>query len=90
MLGLATVVPAALPAILLRRNECLDHAVVVNEAHLRSVLAEFAADYVAERPHRSLALEPPLAPRQGRPTGGERIRARPVLGGLHHAYERAA
>jgi transposase InsO family protein len=72
------------------RNECLDHLVVVNEAHLRRVLAEFAAYYNAERPHRSLALEPPLGPRQDRPAGGSRIRVRPVLGGLHHVYERAA
>jgi transposase InsO family protein len=25
------------------RNECLDHLIVVNEAHLRAVLREFAA-----------------------------------------------
>ena len=46
----------------------------------------------AERPHRSLDLAPPLPTARTRPpcapTGP--IRARPVLGGLHHVCERAA
>ena len=69
------------------RNECLDHVIVLNEAHLRAVLREYVAYYNTARPHRSLGLAPPL-PGEGRPTGP--IRARPVLGGLHHVYERAA
>jgi transposase InsO family protein len=32
------------------RRECLDHIVVLNEQHLRSVLAEFVAYYNRERP----------------------------------------
>jgi transposase InsO family protein len=72
------------------RNECLDHAVVVNEAHLRALLHEFAAYYNADRPHRGLHLEPPLAPRGDPPASAGPIRARPVLGGLHHVYERPA
>jgi transposase InsO family protein len=72
------------------RNECLDHLVAVNEAHLRAVLGEFVAYYNAERPHRSLDLQPPLAPHRHGAAGADRIRARPVLGGLHHVYERAA
>ncbi len=72
------------------RSECLDHLIVVNEAHLRAVLREFAAFYNAERPHRGLQLEPPVPPSRGAPPGANRIRARPVLGGLHHVYERVA
>jgi hypothetical protein len=64
--------------------------VVVDEAHLRAVLREFVADDTAERPHRSLDLEPPLAPHRHTSAGAGRIRARPVLGGLHHLHERAA
>jgi len=51
------------------------------------VLAEFAAFYNAARPHRTLGLETPQP--ACRPRHGP-IRASPVLGGLHHAHERAA
>jgi transposase InsO family protein len=69
------------------RRECLDHLVVVNEAHRRSILAELVRYRNAERPHRALELETPL--QQPRRASGP-IRARPVLGGLSHLYERAA
>ena len=72
------------------RNECLDQIIVVNEAHLRAVLGEFAAYYNAERPHRGLRLEPPLGWHRAAPVAAGRVRVRPVLGGLHHIYERAA
>src|SRR5262249_8674219 len=69
------------------RRECLDQVIVVSEAHLRTILREFAGYYNADRPHRSLDLETP------QPTSRSRagpIRSRPILGGLHHACERAA
>jgi transposase InsO family protein len=69
------------------RRECLEHLIVVNEAHLRAVLGEFVAYYNAERPHRSLHMESPQP--MPRPRAGP-IRVRRVLGGLHHVYERAA
>jgi transposase InsO family protein len=69
------------------RRECFDHLIVLNERHLRAVLLEFAAFYNTERPHRTLDLETPRPAR--RPQHGP-IRASPVLGGLHHVYERAA
>ena len=68
------------------RNECLDHLIILNERHLRAVLAEFVAYYNTDRPHRSLLLETP------RPTVRAKagsVRSRPVLSGLHHVYERA-
>jgi ubiquinone/menaquinone biosynthesis C-methylase UbiE len=69
------------------RRECLDRWIVVNEAHLRAVLTEFAQYCNREWPHRTLALQTPEP--YDRPRAGP-IRARPVLGGLHHVYERAA
>jgi transposase InsO family protein len=69
------------------RRECLDHVIVLDEQHLRSVLAEFVRYYNQDRPHRTLGLqapEPKLRPMTGP------IRSRPVLNGLHHVYERAA
>jgi transposase InsO family protein len=69
------------------RRECLDHLIILGEQHLRSVLTEFVGYYNTERPHRTLRLETPvLAPRAAEGP----VRARPVLGGLHHVYERAA
>ena len=65
------------------RNDCLDHLIPLNEAHLLAVLAEYVPYYNTERPHRSLLLEPPL-PRA--PTGSGPVRTQPVLGGLHHVY----
>jgi transposase InsO family protein len=69
------------------RRECLDYVIVVNEQHLRAVLTEFVRFYNLERPHRALVLETPtpLARARAGP-----IRSRPVLGGLHQVYERAA
>ncbi|MGH2350444.1 MAG: integrase core domain-containing protein [Chloroflexota bacterium] len=69
------------------RRECLDHVVIMNERHLHALLEEFTAYYNQQRPHRTLRLAPPL-PTARAPTGT--IRSRPVLGGLHHSYERAA
>lgn len=60
---------------------------ILNELHLRAVLAECARYYNRERPHRTLRLETPQ-PVIRSPTGT--ICRRPVLGGLHHTYERAA
>jgi Integrase core domain len=68
------------------RTECLDHVIVINERHIRSVLVKYAQYYNLDRPHRSLGLQSPqprLSVRDGPVT------KRPVLGGLHHVYGRA-
>jgi transposase InsO family protein len=69
------------------RRECLDHGIPLDEAHLRTPLAECADDCSSERPHRTLRLETPR-PAARSPTGA--VLARPILGGLHHACARAA
>jgi transposase InsO family protein len=69
------------------RRECLDHLIVLTERHLRTVLSEFSRYYNGDRPHRTLQLQ---TPRPHVVTATGPIRARSVLGGLHHAYERAA
>jgi transposase InsO family protein len=69
------------------RRECLDHLLVLSERHLRKVLAEYICYYNCDRPHRTLHLQ---APRPRAVTAEGPIRARPVLNGLHHVYERAA
>jgi transposase InsO family protein len=69
------------------RRECLDQLIILDEQHLQSVLAEFVGYYNLERPHRALRLETPM-PALRLVEGS--VRSRPVLGGLHHVYERAA
>jgi transposase InsO family protein len=75
------------------RQECLDHVLVLGEGHLQAVLQEYAEFYNTERPHLSLALQPPLLREPARPdlsTPPGRVVARPILGGLHHVYQHAA
>jgi transposase InsO family protein len=69
------------------RRECLDHVVVLGEAHLRRVLRAYADYYNLARTHLALAKDSPL----GRPvqTTGS-VMAIPFLGGLHHRYARMA
>ena len=65
------------------RRECVDHSIVLGEAHLRRTLVKFADYYNHVRIHRALAKDAPIS----RPT--ERvgvITTRPILGGLHHRY----
>jgi transposase InsO family protein len=73
------------------RRECLDHLIVINEAHLRRVMRDYVPYYNDARPHRSLDLEPPIGPRaQAPPSRRTRVVGIPVLGGLHHVYDWAA
>ena len=69
------------------RRECLDHLIVVNERHVRAILSDFARYDNADRPHQTLDPDTPR-PVDRPPLGS--ILSRPVLGGLHHAYGRAA
>jgi transposase InsO family protein len=86
------------------RSECLDHLLVVNEAHLERVLRSYARHYNGHRPHQGIAQEIP-APEETDslavvPTIDSRhrhhrhrpprIRRRDRLGGLIHEYELAA
>jgi transposase InsO family protein len=65
------------------RRECLDHVVILGEAHLRRILAAYATYYNEQRTHRSL---PKDAPRHRLIEYVGIVAARPILGGLHHQY----
>jgi len=74
------------------RRECLDHLLVLGEAHLRRALRAYVAYFNEQRPHQGIAQRVP-APRQPVPSGparGGRVEALPILGGLHHTYRRIA
>src|SRR6516225_4952530 len=65
------------------RRECVDHMVVLGEAHLRRILTKYAAYYNELRTHRSLGKDAPIH-RAIQHVG--RIASVPVLGGPHHHY----
>ena len=67
------------------RRECVDHCIVLGEAHLRRVLRTYARYYNDIRTHWSLDKDAPVSRRVQR-TGI--ISSRPILGGLHHHYFR--
>jgi len=70
------------------RRECLDHMIILNEKHLHDVLHEYIFEYYnVSRTHMSLEKDSP----EHRPTQNEgKIIRKPILGGLHHLYSRAA
>ena len=70
------------------RQECLDHLLILSEAHLRRVLDTYVAYYNAARPHQGLDQRTPVAP--DRHCSGGPIRRRDLLGGLLHDYCRDA
>ncbi|SIO51951.1 Integrase core domain-containing protein [Bradyrhizobium erythrophlei] len=67
------------------RRECLDHIIVLGEAHLRRLLKSYARYYNETRTHLALDKDAPLS-RTVKRAG--RILCRPILGGLHHEYVR--
>jgi putative transposase len=74
------------------RRECLDHLLILSEPHLRRVLKEYSAYYNHARPHQGIAqrIPEPLEAMDTSSGAESRVIACPVLGGLHHAYYRAA
>jgi putative transposase len=77
------------------RRELLDRVLILGESHLRAVLAEYEAHYNTARPHQGIAQRIPDG-EHGRDRiavadlDRERIRRRPILGGLINEYSRAA
>jgi hypothetical protein len=76
--------------VLTVRTELTDRMLIFGERHLRRVLAEYAAHYNMQRPHRALQLRPPRPESPVPEPVLGRIRRRPVLGGLINQYEPAA
>lgn len=69
------------------RRECTDHIIPMGEKHLLRTVREYMAYYNEYRPHQALDGNSPVVravKRKGEVVG------KPVLGGLHHEYSRAA
>ena len=71
------------------RRECLDHIIVLNEAHLKRVLTSYFEYYHNSRTHTALDQNAPN-PRQVEPPEQGKVIAVPQVGGLHHRYIRCA
>jgi transposase len=77
------------------RREILDRVLILGETHLHTVLAEYQVHYNTARPHQGISQrvpdDEPDAPRATMTdVDSERIRRKPVLGGLINEYARAA
>jgi hypothetical protein len=73
------------------RRDLLDHVIVLNERHLKRLVAEYVRYYHDDRTHLGLTKDTPA----GRPTAirsgvESKIQSLPRLGGLHHRYSVAA
>jgi putative transposase len=71
------------------RRDCLNHVIVLTEAHLYRILTEYFRYYHHCRPPLSLDRNSPVPRCVERPSEGE-IVAIPQVGGLHHRYTRRA
>jgi putative transposase len=72
------------------RAELTDRVLIFSQRHLRMVLAEYVRHYNGRRPHRARELRPPQPTHPVADLSYERIKCRPVLGGLINEYERVA
>ena len=70
-------------------RECLDHLIVFNERSLYRHLRTFVEYYHRDRVHLALEKDTP-EPQPIQPPECGRIVSIPVLGRLHHRYERRA
>ena len=68
------------------RRECLDHLIVVDERHLRRILASYFDYYHRSRTHLSLCKDSPI-PRPVESAKAGEVIALPQVGGLHHPYD---
>jgi transposase InsO family protein len=71
------------------RRKCLDHTIVLNERHLKRILADYFAYYHRWRTHQSLEMDSP-DPREVHPIDRGRVTEIAEVGGLHHHCERIA
>jgi len=76
------------------KRECLDHILILHRRQLHRILHEYIDYFNSSRPHQGINQQIPNAFAEhkdrpwpiSQPTG--RITSTPILGGLHHSYER--
>jgi hypothetical protein len=69
------------------RREILDHAIALNEVHLRRVMRDYVHYHEQDRLHDSLEKDAPNRRAvEPRPGTHATVISLPRLGGLHHRY----
>ena len=71
------------------RRECLDHVIIINGAGLKRILKQYFDYYERSRTHLSLEKDAPIRRPAQSPSDGNIVEI-PMVGGLHHRYERRA
>ncbi|WP_236023090.1 integrase core domain-containing protein [Dictyobacter formicarum] len=74
------------------RRECLDHCFIFQEKQLYRLLKAYVRYFNQARPHQGLQQRLPDPPELSAPPPGQsgHVLSVPMLGGLHHDYQRAA
>jgi putative transposase len=74
------------------RRDLLDHVIILNEKHLKRLMAQYVRYYHEDRTHLGLGKDAPAGRPQyaKRSAIGSTICSYPRLGGLHHRYAVAA
>jgi hypothetical protein len=76
--------------VLTARTELTDRILIFGERHPQTLLAQYRAYDNGRRPHLPLQLQPPRPDLPAPDLDCQRIRRRPVLGGLINEYKRVA
>ena len=74
------------------RQECLDHLLIFREKQLQRVLNLYVAYFNRARPHQGIQQQLPDPSRSSHSShrAGDKVIATPILGGLHHDYQKVA
>ena len=74
------------------RQACLDHLFILREKQLHRVLNRYVAYFNRARPHQGIRQQIPEPPGSSGSSrhAGDKVIPVPVLGGLHHDYQRVA
>jgi transposase InsO family protein len=73
------------------RRECLDFFLILSEQHLRKIMKQYQAYFNYARPHQGINQRIPCPAQQSEEQASRGdIISQPVLGGLHHDYQRRA
>jgi putative transposase len=74
------------------RRECLDHFLILHEKQLYRLLKAYVGYFNRARPHQGIHQQIPVpsVPSAPEHDWSDKVISVPILGGLHHDYQRAA